>query len=342
MGCGTLFFRSIAAQQTSPRPPPCSEPPFSAVSNMLLVQRNPSVNWEPIPFDASGQLVAWVWFRPAAVPTGMMFVLPPTLFADANLAARLSVRQLVAATGLDPSQILGWTVGRLNFDAVGGTSPLLDQLLPPPPADANLDLSVWMVPVPQPGWPAPPPVGAAYPAAMGQMAYAPSGGSAEDAQLLGAIESCWNSVLQIEVRVATLRKDLGTAISRLNSLNRDLSSDERRTCDSKDLQEWADARRWLRDSISVMSRSVKEIDVGTTSGAGRRHRFEEMYRDHVVPRIPFPGLQQAVNEIETYRKILQSVVASAQASLAKAGRDAESRANSVLQRVGAKMRARRK
>ncbi|WP_010581847.1 hypothetical protein [Schlesneria paludicola] len=310
---------------------------------LLLAQRNPSVSWEPVRLDPSGQFTLWAWFRPVAIPGGLMLVIPAPLFAEPTVAAFLTVRQVVAAAGLDSSQILCWSLGGMNFDSAGGHSPLLDQRLLAPVAGGNLEMTVWMAPLPAAPWPVQAPMMPDYgQAAMSQPAVASQSVSAQDWQMLDAMDSCWNGVVQLEVRVATIRKELGSGISRLNSLNRDLSSDERRTCDSKDLQEWADARRWLRDSISVLSRSVKEIDTGTTSGAGRRHRFEEIHRNHVVPRVPLPGMTQLVNEFETYRKILQNVLAAAQANVARAGRDAENRANGVLSRIGAKMRARRR
>ena len=305
---------------------------------MQLAQRNPSLNWEPLPLDSSGQHVAWVWFRPAAVPFGLMFVIPPTVFADAHLAAGLSVRQLILATGLDEERILYWTFNGLSFDTAGGTSPMLDQPLPPPPPGTNINISVWIEPAQS--FAIPPMVTAAPTAAIGQQTYA-SGGAASgsDARSLEAIDSHWGAILQMEVRIASIRKELGGNISRLNSLNRDLNSDERRTCDSKDLQAWTDARRWLRDSISSLSRSVKEIDTGITSGAGQRHKFEEIYRKYVIPKVPFAGVAQSVNEFESYRKTMQNVLSAAQASIAKSGREAESRANAVLTRITAKMRS---
>lgn len=310
---------------------------------MLLAQRNPSVAWEPVLLDPSGQFTFWVWLRPATIPGGLMVAIPGPLFAEPTIAPNLTVRQVVAATGLDPGQVLCWNLGGMNFDAAGGQSPLLDQRLPGPAAGGNLEISVWMAPPPAASWPAQLPMMPDYgQATMNPPVTALQNVSPQDGQLLDAMDSCWNGVVQIEVRVATIRKELASAISRLNSLNRDLSSDERRLCDSKDLQEWSDARRWLRDSISVLSRSVKEIDTGTTSGAGRRHRFEEIHRNHVVPRVPLPGMTQVVNEFETYRKILQNVLASAQANVARAGRDAENRANGVLNRIAAKVRARRR
>ena len=314
-----------------------AKPPFIE-SIMQLAQRNPSLNWEPLPLDSSGQHVAWVWFRPAAVPYGLMFVIPPTVFADAQVAAGLSVRQLILATGLDEERILYWSFNGLSFDAAGGTSPMLDQPVPPPPPGTNINISVWIEPAQS--FAVPPMFASAPTAAIGQTAYS-TGGSASgnDARLIEAIDSHWGAIVQMEVRIASIRKELGGNISRLNSLNRDLNSDERRTCDSKDIQAWTDARRWLRDSISSLSRSVKEIDTGITSGAGQRHKFEEIYRKYVVPKVSFSGLAQSVNEFESYRKTMQNVLSAAQASIAKSGREAESRANAVLTRISAKMRS---
>lgn len=325
------------------------ELPVFGKSNMLLSQRNPSLNWEPVPVDPSGQSVAWAWFRPATIPTGMMFAIPASLFADMNIVAGLSLRRLVALAGLDPGQILCWTVNGMNFDAVGGTSPLLDQILPFPANGTNLDVSIWMAAIPQPGWP----VGYAGTATYSQQfAGYPGYGvatnampvaiSSEDQLLLEAIESNWKDIIALDVRVSSLRKEIGSVSARLGSLNRDLSSHERLACSTKDIGEWADCRRALRDAMLIMSRSVKEIDLGTTSGAGRRHQFEEIHENHVVQRKPFPGIQQAVNEFETYRKILQSVIGAAQASLSRGGRDAEMKAGSFLQRIHAKAMTKRK
>ncbi len=301
------------------------------------------MNWEPVPLDPSGLNVAWVWFCPAAIPNGLMIAVPSTLFADPNILPRLTLRQLVVAIGLDAGQILCWAVSGMTFDAAGGMSPLLDQVLPPPATGSNVDVSVWLVPLNQPMWPAGAPSVSGFPVpADGQPALAGGMGSEADQRLLAAIDSSWNGIQQLEARVGTIRKELGSIVSRLNSLNRDLSSDERRTCDSKDVQDWSDARRWLRDSLSVLSRSIKEIDVGTTSGAGQKHKFEEVYQKYVLPRIPFSGLAQAVNEFDSYRKTVQNVLASAQANISRAGRDAEQRASSILQRIGAKMRASRR
>ncbi len=81
---------------------------------MLLIHRNPSVNWEPVPIEVR---IRWPGFGsdPTAVPTGMMLVISAALFVDPSLVVGLSLRRLVAFTGLDPSQILCWTINGMNF-----------------------------------------------------------------------------------------------------------------------------------------------------------------------------------------------------------------------------------
>jgi hypothetical protein len=121
-----------------------------------------------------------------------------------------------------------------------------------------------------------------------------------------------------------------------------LTPEERRASDNKDTKDWQDARRWLRDSMATLSRYVKEIDMGTTSGAGQKHRFEDIYRQFVVPRIPFAGMEQTALEFEAHAKLLQNMVASIQTGLTRAGRDAEQRANGVLSRISSKSRSTRR
>jgi len=308
---------------------------------MLISQKNPSSNWEAVPVEASGQVAFWVWYRPAAIPSGLTIAIPSTLFADARFSPILTLRQLVARTQLDPALILCWTIAGITYDAAGGASPLLDQVLPAPQPGTNLEVTVLLNVLPAAAWPPVP----AYPNNFGMAQPTQptgSGLSQEELLLLDAIESNWKDVLALEVRVAGLRKDIGQVTARLSSLNRDLTSHERLVCTTKDLGEWSDCRRGLRDAMTVMARSIKEIDLGTTSGAGRRHQFEEIHQNHVVRRMPFPGIRQAVNEFETYRKILQSVISAAQASLNRGGRDAEMKASSFLQRVHAKTMSKRK
>jgi hypothetical protein len=261
-----------------------------------------------------------------------MIVVPAAIMADPRLATMLTVRILTAAAGLEATHVLGWSVNGVIYDAAAGTSPLLDHPLPAGP-DGQLQLTVWMQAIAGQV-----PYAAMLPPQM--PAQASRAATSSDERIFAAIDASWNSIRQLETKVNSVRKQLDQSMTRLGSLNRDLSPEERRASDNKDTKDWLDARRWLRDSLATLSRFVKEIDMGTTSGAGQRHYFEDLHRQYVVPRIPFAGMEQVALEFESHAKILQNLVASAQAGLTKAGRDAEQRANGVLTRISSKSRRR--
>jgi hypothetical protein len=308
---------------------------------MLLTQISPSSNWEPLPLDASGQHMIWLWFRPAQMPNGLMIVIPFAVFAQPQLASVLSVRSLVTATGMEIAHVHCWAVNGATFDAEAGRSPMLDQLLPPPPPNDQLQLTIWMNVEAAPVLSMPMPM-ATTQAAQGFMSPGATHSSPGHEQLFFAIESSWNNIRQLENKVGSIRKQLDQTVSRLNSLNRDLTPEERRACDNKDTKDWLEARRWLRDSLATLGRIIKEIDLGTTSGAGQKFRFESIYEQHIAPRIPFPGLEQAVIEFDGHAKVLQNVAAAAQAALTRAGNDAEQRANAVLMRLTRSRSSKRK
>lgn len=163
-----------------------------------------------------------------------------------------------------------------------------------------------------------------------------TGGNAEPA--LRAIQETWNSILHLETQLRTIRMQLDSAAGKVNTLNRDLNADERRFADNLDKKDWQDARRWLRDAQMTIHRFSKEIDLGAVSSAGRRNWFEEIVRNYVEPMLAFEGIEQVQIEFEQHHKQMHHLVNNAQSALAKAGRDAEQRANRVLQRIATKVR----
>ena len=124
-------------------------------------------------------------------------------------------------------------------------------------------------------------------------------------------------------------------------LNRDLKPEEHLAADNADKKDWQDARRWLRDASAVLAKSIKQIDTGIISGAGQRHRFADIIQQYVEPRRLFPGLKQAVIDFEMHHRTVKNVLMAAQAALNKGSADGERRANTVLNRIAAKMRQRR-
>ena len=162
--------------------------------------------------------------------------------------------------------------------------------------------------------------------------------SVEARNTLEAIDAEWQSIIQIERQLEAVRRQLGGMQATLQSLNRDLDADERLFADNLDKKDWQDARRWLRDALAHVSRYIRAHDIGVTSSAGNRRRFEELYVQFVEPRRPFPHMEAEQLAFEQHRKTNQNLLVQMQSTHASAARDGVQRARMVLSRIAAKVR----
>jgi hypothetical protein len=148
------------------------------------------------------------------------------------------------------------------------------------------------------------------------------------------IDSDWNLSLQLEKQLVLVRKQLSNMLTRLTTLDRDLSPDERAYGDRQAKNDWQEARRWLKDSVAKLQRYIKEHDTGDTSTAGKREAFVNAYQQLVVPRRPIENLVQLHRDFELHRKRLQILLTNMTTALGKAAQDGERRAQQVLDRIG--------
>lgn len=293
---------------------------------MNFWERPASSNWEPLTLPVNPPAAAWAWFKPAHVPTGVVFRVAEESFQDAGERDRVSVRMLAAAASIDAAEIASWTLLGRSFAGDGGANPLLDS--PVPEIPATVDPSIVVAVGPPEG---------SIPATM-----APATGDVEEGDAYAAIEGDWNAIIKLERQLSAARKQLTGTFGRLNALNRDFTADERRFADNLDVTDWAEARRWLRDAASKVHRLVKAHDVGVTSMAGQRTRFETIYEQSVVPRRPIDGIGQVRRDFDSHRKTAQHLLNSMTAANDSAVRDGEGRARRILSRVQSKARAGRR
>lgn len=306
---------------------------------MSFVPRAPSVGWEPLPLPTVPPSGVWGWFHPPSAPESVAILCPPELWHSPAIVQQLSLRLFMRAIGID---------GLVGASVFGQPLPLaeierwLDAPLPLPNR-ADLQLVLW----PQlaaAGSPAvaaastPPPLSAA-PVGT-QYAWETSGDldPGEDPEpYFAQIETYWNQFLNVESQVQRARQQLDRGLTKLNSLNRELTFDEFEAADSHDRKLWMEARRFLRDAAGAIQRSIKEVDTGRLSAAGQRNRFQEVYLQFVQPRLPFPGIKRAVIDFEMLQKTAKNVLQSAQTAIQKGTADGERRAQSVLARIARKI-----
>jgi len=336
-----------------------SEPESEAAASdtrLNFFERLPSPSWEQVSFVGSGHV--WVWFKPSHVPHGLIISIPDEMRSAPELNEQLTMRNLLQAACVDPRSVAAWYLHGATYDAMNGTTPLLDQVVPGPMAGVDPNIIVYVTaPLAANASPAgavPPVVGAGQFMNAPPVANMPPGAPPAHAPPADAvtppvndanvedtfdhIEADWIASLQVENELSRLRKRLLDMSAKLKSLNRDLTSPERLHSDSQDKKDWTDARRFLRDAMKQMSMYVKRHDIGFTSAAGHRNSFEHTHKEFIAPRKNFPGLQQARRDFEGYRRTVVNLQSSMNNSLTNASQNAERRAQRILIRIAAKIR----
>jgi len=300
--------------------------------------RSPSQTWEQIPLDENPQHVLWVWFKPAHLPQGLILRVPEEMYQyDPQFAQSLTLRIILSAAQIDANSCSTWSVQGHIFDTQHGKNPLIDQPLPGPVS--GIDPSIYVAVHATQGMPIVdesqmPSGNTALPTSMANAAANPS-----QLALLENMEACWSQTQQFENDMQRLRQLCVDMITKLKTLNRDLNNDERMHSNSQDKKDWQDCRRWLRDCEGRLSRCVKDHDIGYTSSAGQRNRFEKIYNQFVLTKTPFNGMEQTFRDFEVYQKVIQNLASGMKFSQQYAAQNGERRAQRVLNTIAAKVRA---
>lgn len=294
---------------------------------MDFALRPASMSWESLGLIPGTAIGVWVWSKPPHAPLDLVVRVP--VEAVQAFGGQLTLRKIALAVGAELTQVQGVLVAGAFIDLQGGASPLIDQ--PVPPQSPWCEIAFRML------------AGGAYPV-MGPMTGGPLPGlsvSTANTDTAISIEADWNSVQTIGNQLFTLRKQLVTLQGRLQSLNRDLSFDEYQATDSQMKREWQETRRWLSDASLTVARYIKEADAGVTSMAGSKRRIEQLVLDARSGRMTPQQMANAQNEIESHRKTVINIQNQMQSALLSASRDGEQRAQQVLSRIAAKVRAHR-
>ncbi len=312
--------------------PPLAGGSASSEASAGFAFRPPSQAWEQIRFADGPQSFLWVWFKPAAVPQGLIVRIPD----EASQAQSLTLRTVLHLIGIDPTWVAMWQVYGMVYPGMNGANPLLDQPIPVLVAGADPNLVV-CVATPQPTY-MPPMMPFVTSPLMPPASVSTSAPTSQSAELLERLDTEWNAAMDVEKDLERLRKMLVDMASRLKTLNRDLNPDERLYSSREDKQDWQDARRFLRDSDNRLRACVKEFDIGDPSSAGHKRHFEQLHVQFVIPRVPFDGMEQALNGFEFYRKLLTTLQGKMNNAFLGAQSNGERRAQMVLARIANKVR----
>jgi len=290
-----------------------------------FASRPASTTWESVAVPGVPGVV-WIWFKPPSFPTGLALQVPDETFGQLPEPGLLTLRAVLQAVDVDAGGATQITMYGATYEQASMPA-VLDQPLPRPAAGVDPQIFVWM--------------GAQLAAAPQVIAAADPAEHGDFDSVFQQIEADWQSSQNMEKQLTAMRKQLAAMLSRLSSLNRDLTPEEGSNADRKDKNDWRDARRWLRECCTNLSRYIREHDVGDVSSAGRRKSLEQIYRQCVVPRQSFDGIAQAQRDFEAYRKLVQNLQSRMQMTLSASTADGERRAQQVLASIAAKIRKNR-
>lgn len=294
---------------------------------MYIVERPPSTAWEPIALADDPQNFIWAWFKPPTAPQGLCLRIPDETLRSPARRQPLTLRTILLTLGVDPRQVAAWSIYGVSYGGQHLANPAWDYPIPEPGMAPDPTIGIYLRDVPMNVSPPP-----ALPVPAAQGTYA---------GVFSRMEADWNSCLQIELQLMAAAKQLNATLLRINSLNRDMSPEEARCGDSQDKRDWQEARRWLRDVASRVSRYLKDHLVGITSNAGKRNSYESIFQQYVVTRRHFDGLEQAERDFDSYRKSLQTLLTNMGVANSTAVQEGERRAQQVMTRVAAKIRTSR-
>jgi hypothetical protein len=243
-----------------------------------FAEKPPSKQWAALKYG--GEKIAEVWFKPEGEPLGLTFRIPQGSFHIPSMGQLLTAENLLLAAGIAAAEVESWRhEGAAPSDA-DGAAPDLRHPLPPPPLDVpHLTLHVRLK--------APPPAAAPEEA-----------GEPEIPEMKWqTMEARWNAILGLEASMETLRISMESLQGEMESASRQtLPTEVKLHALNADVAVWNKAKSRLIHAVP----KVREYIHRSTwvMGAAERKRLEELYRNHIRPRIPFTGVDRVMEELD--------------------------------------------
>jgi hypothetical protein len=266
-------------------------------------QQPPSKQWAVLKFR--GEKFAEVWFKPEGQPFSLTFRIPQESFQLPGMGKQLTVETLLKAVTIPPEEVESWCHGDVSEAGGNGANPELKTVLPPPPQDAGpVMIHVRLRPPPEA-------VASLSPAAKGE-----GEGESSEPEISPALwqdlEAHWKNILGMEAAIDTVRISLEGVLKELESLlKKTLTPEEKTYAPRADLSNWERARKRVPFALpkirDFIHRSVWVV------GAPERKRLEEIYKEHIEPKIPFPQMNEVLKQMAEVQKDRQTLSANGQA-----------------------------
>jgi hypothetical protein len=243
-----------------------------------VAERIPSTGW--VSLTHGGDEVAEAWSMPDGDAVTVVFLVPRRRLEGDDPARRATVGALLDAAGIPPAAVAWWRLG----DATDPGGPDPGAPLPPPAADET-HLTVYV-------------------------RLRPDGPS----EAWQAVEALWKTVLGLEagIDVARLAAD-GLRGEMEAEFRRPLTVEEKLHALQADVAAWTKAKSRVHFALPKAREFVHRAT--WAAGVPERVRLEEVFRAHIEPRVPFPGLDGERDRLDHLQKGRQVLAAQGAAVL---------------------------
>ena len=245
-------------------------------------EQPPSKQWAALKYR--GEKFAEVWFKPEGEPFALTFRIPQKSFQIPGMGQRLTTENLLKAVAIATEEVESWRHGGVSHSGMNGSNPELGHPLPPPPQDVtHLNLYVSLKPPPQ----------AVAPEESGE----PEIPEAKWQDL----EARWKAILGLEATMDTLRISMEGLRAEMEAASRKtLTAEEKVHALNADVAQWNKAKSRVLYALP----KVREFIHRSTwaMGTPERKKLEELFKNHIRPRIPFPQMDKVLEQLENLLK----------------------------------------
>jgi hypothetical protein len=245
-------------------------------------EQPPSKQWAALKYR--GEKLAEVWFKPEGEPFALTFRIPQKSFHIPGVGQRLTPENLLKAVGVATEEVESWCHEGASHSGMNGSNPELRHPLLPPPQDVtHLNLYVSLKPPPQ--------------------AVAPS--ESCEPEIPEAkwqnLEARWKAILGLEASIDMLRISMEALRAEMEASSRKtLTTEEKVHALNADVAQWNKAKSRVLYALPKAREFIHRSTWAT--GAPERKKLEELFKNHIRPRIPFPQMDQVVGQLESLLK----------------------------------------
>lgn len=259
---------------------------------MKFSDRDPSHDWAALRYK--GATIAEVWFKPQGEPFSLVFRVPQDL-QTSDISRRLTIEALLRTVGISNEEVESWRIGDVSHSSMDGTNPELRQPLPPPaPGTTHITVDVRLNPPAQ--------------------VTARNEGSEQEVPLdkWQDLETRWKAILGVEAIIEALRQNVESLRAELESASRrSLTVEEKVNALQGDVVQWTKAKNRVHHTLPKMREFIHRAT--WAMAVPERKRLEELVKEHIEPRVPFPEVDHVREQMEHLLKDRQVLSAQGNA-----------------------------